>query len=67
MKTKVNKKKLKFYPKKLLKNISWLIVTICLMWIIMSYGEIIVKNVNPNPQYSDWNIITNFIEYMGRE
>lgn len=67
MKTKVNKKKLKFYPKKLLKNISWLIVTICLMWIITSYGEIIVKNVNPNPQYSDWNIITNFIEYMGRE
>lgn len=67
MKTKVNKKKLKFYPKKLLKNISWLIVTICLMWIIMSYGEIIVKNVNSNPQYSDWNIITNFIEYMGRE
>lgn len=66
MKTTVNKKKLKFYPKKLLRNIFWLIVAIWWIWMTISYGEIIMKNLNPNPQYSDWNIIVNFIEYIGR-
>lgn len=38
---------------------SYLCVVI-ILWGLLSYGEILCKNVRPNPQYSDWNLITIF-------
>lgn len=35
---------------------NWLCVMI-LIWGVLSYGEILCKNVRPNPQYSNWNLI----------
>lgn len=48
------------------KLLSGLLVTISvamLIWIGMSYIEIICKNTSPNPEYNDNNIIVNAVEW----
>ena len=54
---------MKFYPKKLISNLTTLIVSVILIWGFISYCEILIKNVNPNPTYSSWNIIVNMCNY----
>lgn len=54
-------KKSRFNPIKLFKNLFTVTCYAFLIVICISYIEIICKNVNPNPQYSSWNIITNFV------
>jgi len=38
-----------------------IIVFIVTFYLVLCIGEIEVKNMRPNPQYSHFNIITNFI------
>jgi len=48
------------------KLLSGLLVTISvamLIWIGISYIEIICKNMSPNPEYNDNNIIVNAVEW----
>lgn len=54
---------MKFYPKKLISNLTTLAISIMFVWGFISYCEIIIKNVNPNPTYSSWNIIVNACNY----
>ena len=54
---------MKFYQKKLFSNLISLIMIVALLWGFISYCEIIIKNVNPNPTYSSWNIIVNACNY----
>ena len=36
--------------------ISSVLVTAIAIYCVACYGEVVFKNVNPNPQYSGWNI-----------
>ena len=49
--------------KKLLSNVLVTISVAMLIWIGMSYVEIICKNTTPNPKYDDNNIIVNVVEW----
>ena len=42
-------------PLILLRNIFALIFILIIIWAIISYGEILCKNVHPNPEYSPYN------------
>lgn len=47
--------------KKIFLSIAWL----DFVWMVLSFIEILCKNVNPNPQYSDWNwLFVFFGEYL---
>ena len=34
------------------------------LWLCINYCEILAKNVRPNPEYSKYNIIVNYIKYI---
>ena len=42
-------------PLVLIKNLIVLATIVMVMWITVSYAEILAKNVNENPQYTEWN------------
>lgn len=42
------------------KIIAVLLILI-LVWIAISYGEIVLKNISDNPIYSDWNLFKIFV------
>lgn len=44
---------------KLIKNFITLITAAFILLMVFSYMEILIKNVNPDPIYSNWNIIVN--------
>ena len=50
---------LKFYPLVLMRNMIKILSVIIAIITLFSYIEILCKNVNPNPTYSSWNIISN--------
>ena len=43
-------------PSILIRNIIMFICILFLIWVAVSYGEILAKNLNFGPTYSDWNI-----------
>jgi hypothetical protein len=49
--------------KKFIENIVIGISIILLVWIGLSYGEILCENLKPNPQYSKYNAIVNIVEW----
>ena len=49
-----------------MKFVEKVLVTISvvfLLWCGISYGEILLKHNNSNPEYSEKNIIVNFVEW----
>ena len=50
--------------KKLVEKIFIGICIFFLAWTVMSYGEILCKNLDRNPQYSENNIIVNSINWI---
>lgn len=48
-------------------NIFVIIGTILLIIFGVCYVEILMKNLTENPQYSDWNILVNLIEYANNK
>lgn len=44
---------------KTLKNIIWVLVILINIWMVVSYAEILIKNLT-NPVYSNWNMIQVF-------
>jgi hypothetical protein len=42
--------------KELIKRILAVIMIIFTLWAVVSYGEILTKNVRENPQYNKWNL-----------
>lgn len=42
--------------KKLLKNIPYIILTLFLLWGVLSYVDIVIQNLD-NPTYSNFNLI----------
>ena len=39
----------------LVKKIATIITILFIVWFTVSYGEVLAKNVRPNPQYNKWN------------
>lgn len=54
---------MKFHPTILIKNLFTLGCYCLLVLILISYLEILIKNVNENPSYSSWNIIATTCDY----
>jgi hypothetical protein len=48
--------------KKMLSNLMVTAVIGLMVWIGISYVDIIRQNGQPNPQYTDWNAIVMFTE-----
>lgn len=42
--------------KKIINKIFLILSVIIILWFIVSYLEVITKNLGENPQYSFWNI-----------
>lgn len=42
--------------KKIINKIFLILSVIIILWFIVSYLEVITKNLSENPQYSFWNI-----------
>lgn len=48
------------------KVISKVICGLCaafLLWGVLSWGEVVSKNLNPNPQYCEWNMFVLLTEW----
>ena len=41
--------------------ISSVLVAAIAIYCITCYGEALIKNANPNPQYSSWNIFATMV------
>lgn len=49
----------------LIRNIIILVCIVFIFWVGISYGEILMKNLNVDSVYSDWNIfiiLSNIVE-----
>lgn len=42
--------------KKIITNIFLFLSVILILWVVVSYIEVISKNLSENPEYSFWNI-----------
>ncbi len=49
--------------KKILDKITTWAMVIIIAWGFLSWGEICCKNLNKNPQYSEYNLIINVFEW----
>lgn len=50
-------------PLILIRNLFVVACILFLIWVAASYGEIVLKNLSPGPEYSDWNL---FVKIMYR-
>lgn len=49
---------------KVIKATYYIIICVFLAWLLLSYLEIISKNIFGGATYSDYNIITNTLYYF---
>ena len=56
---------MKWYPKKFAMNMLILALVLVATWVVASWFEIIAKNVHPNPQYSEYNLLVNLVTMIG--
>lgn len=56
---KSNKRKNNTSLVHIISNIIYIIAIILFIWFALSYIEIIIKNTNPDPVYSDWNLLVH--------
>ena len=56
--------KYRWNPMILLKNLLILAMIIVGLWLVVSYGEILIKNtsIDVRPVYSSWNFFTMWID-----
>lgn len=53
---------MKWNVKKCITNMLYITSVIILIWMVASYVEIICKNTDPNPTYSEANLIVQIIK-----
>ena len=51
--------------KKFGMNMLKLMGIMLVAWVMISYFEIITKNVHPDPQYSEYNLLVNLVTILG--
>lgn len=49
---------------RVIKNIYLFLSGVLLVWLLLSYLEIVSKNIFGGATYSDYNIITNTLYYL---
>lgn len=47
---------------KIIENVLVIISALLLLWAVVSYGEICLKNLDNPPTYSAWNLFNLLIE-----
>ena len=52
-------------PSILMRNIIVMISLMFLLWVGLSYGEVLFKNLDFNPEYSSMNIFTILMNMKG--
>ena len=52
--------------KKVVSNLTNVICVVFLLWLALSYVEIVCKNVRPNPQYSNYNFLIRVTGYQDK-
>jgi hypothetical protein len=45
-------------------KISNVIVAVLVIYSMLCFGEILMKNTHENPQYSSWNIVTTMVNKL---
>lgn len=50
-----------------LEKVALIIAAIPFLWLFLSWAEVGIKNVNPNPQYSRYNALVLFVEAYKNE
>ena len=50
----------------LIRNMVILVCLVIIAWFTVSYCEVLIKNVNPNPQYTEWNFFI-FADNLGNK
>ena len=48
--------------KKALSNLATVALVAVMVWVGVSYIDVVRQNSQPNPQYENWNAIVLFIE-----
>ena len=48
--------------KKALSNLATVALVAVMVWVGVSYIDVVRQNSQPNPQYTSWNAIVLFIE-----
>lgn len=58
------KKRYKWHPTILLKNLLTLVMILFFVWCVVSYCEILIKNtsIDVRPIYSTWNFFTMWMD-----
>ena len=49
---------------KALKQLPFILCCLLMLWLSLSYIEIVCKNVSPGAAYNDYNIIVKLVDYV---
>ena len=49
---------------KIIKTVVLVISIAFILWLFVSWAEVVSKNLKPNPTYSEWNAFVLMTEYM---
>lgn len=52
---------------KKIDKIIMVVMAMIMLYFGVCYVEILIKNLTENPQYSDWNLLVNIIEYANNK
>ena len=50
-----------------IEKIIMVVMAMIMLYFSVCYVEILIKNLTENPQYSDWNLLVNLIEYANNK
>lgn len=50
-----------------IEKIIMVVMAMIMLYFGVCYVEILIKNLTENPQYSDWNLLVNLIEYANNK
>lgn len=48
--------------KKMIERVVIIMMVLVLMWLALSYAEVLCKNLTPNPNYCEWNFFEILID-----
>lgn len=49
---------------KIIKTVVLVISIAFILWLFVSWAEVVSKNLKPNPTYNEWNAFVLMTEYM---
>jgi hypothetical protein len=49
---------------KIIETVALVISIAFILWLFVSWAEVVSKNLKPNPTYNEWNAFVLMTEYM---